>query len=114
MADHLKPGGLLLLEPWFSPRQWTVGRLNANFVDQPDLKLARISISRRGGNLSFNDEHFLDASKKRIEYFVERLELGLFAPEDYVDSFRYAGLRFEHDKRGLFGRGLYIGHKPLE
>lgn len=36
MAQHLKPGGLLVLEPWFSPKQWTVGRLSANFVDQPN------------------------------------------------------------------------------
>jgi SAM-dependent methyltransferase len=114
MADRLKPGGLLLLEPWFSPRQWMVGRLHANFVDQPDLKLARISISKRRGNLSFNDEHFLVASKKGIEYFVERLELGLFTPEDYVEAFRDAGLRVEHDKKGLISRGLYIGRKPTE
>jgi hypothetical protein len=114
MADHVKPGGLILLEPWFSPRQWIVGHMHANFVDQPDLKLARISISKRRGNLSFNDEHFLVASKKRVEHFVERLELGLFTPEDYVEAFLDAGMRVQHDKKGLFGRGLYIGRKPME
>jgi hypothetical protein len=114
MVNHLKPGGLLLLEPWFSPNQWNIGHLQGIFVNQPDLKLARMSISKRRGNLSFNDEHFLVATKNGVKHFVERFEMGLFTTEDYIDSLRKAGLRVKHDRNGLMGRGLYIGLKPLK
>ena len=114
MAKHLKQGGVLIIEPWFSPDQWTDGYLAANFVDQRDLKIARLSISKRKKGLSINDEHHLVGSPRGIKYFVERLELGLFTPENYVDAFENAGLQVSHDKDGLMGRGLYIGIKPLD
>lgn len=111
MAQHLKPGGLLLLEPWLTPDRWSPGRLGANFVNLPDLKLARFSISKRRGNLSVNDEHHLVASRRGIEYFVERLEMGLFTPENYREALKNAQLKVIHNRNGLIGRGLYLGIK---
>ena len=112
MSYHLKPRGLLLLEPWFTPDQWHIGHLHANFVDKPGLKLARMSISKRKGRLSLNDEHTLVASPTTIEYFVERLEMGLFTDKEYRDAFKRAALEVIHHPEGPIGRGLYIGLKP--
>jgi ubiquinone/menaquinone biosynthesis C-methylase UbiE len=113
MARHLKPGGLLVLEPWITPDRWSIGHLSANFVNEPDLKLARLSISKRRAHLSINNEHHLVASTKGIEYFVERLEMGLFTKGEYRDAFKDAGLRVGYDFEGLIGRGLYFGSKPV-
>jgi SAM-dependent methyltransferase len=113
MSQRLNPGGLLVLEPWLTPDRWNFGFIHANFVDRPDLKLARMSISKRRRGLSVNDEHHLVASPKGIEYFVERLELGLFTDEDYRKSLKNAGLEVSHDNEGLIGRGLYFGLRPL-
>lgn len=113
IGAHLKPGGVALVEPWFSPNQWSVGHLSANFVNQSHLKIARISISERRGSLSINDMHHLIGTPTKVEYFVERLESGLFTMEDYVDAFRRANLKVKHDREGLMGRGLYVGVKPL-
>jgi ubiquinone/menaquinone biosynthesis C-methylase UbiE len=114
MARHLKDGGILIIEPFFGPDQWTVGFMHANFVDKPDLKLARISISERRRNLSVNKMHYLVASKKGIRYFIEPLELGLFTPQEYLGAFRMAGLDTLFDSEGLIGRGLYIGVKTAQ
>jgi ubiquinone/menaquinone biosynthesis C-methylase UbiE len=114
MTRHLKNGGILIVEPWFSPEQWNVGSMHANFVDQHDLKLARISISERLGNLSVNKMHYLVGSKKGIRYFIEPLELGLFTPQEYLGAFRIAGLNTLFDVEGLIGRGLYIGVKTAQ
>lgn len=113
IAEHLKAGGVAFVEPWFSPSQWSVGRLSANFVNQPSLKIARIGTSERRGSLSVNDMHHLVGTPMGVEYFLERLESGLFTMEDHVDAFRRANLKVKHHQQGLMGRGLYIGVKPL-
>jgi ubiquinone/menaquinone biosynthesis C-methylase UbiE len=109
MASHLKPGGVLVVEPWPTPKQWQIGRLGANIVDEPNLKVARFSISKARGKLSVQDLHHLVATPHRIEHFVERLEMGLFNRDEYLDAFRQARLETIYDPEGLMGRGLYIG-----
>ncbi len=113
MARHLKPGGVSVVEPWPTPNQWQIGRLGANFVDEPDLKVARFSISKARGKLSVLDLHHLVASSNRIEHFVERLEMGLFTQDEYLDAFRSARLEAEFDSEGLMGRGLYLATSAL-
>jgi len=111
MARHLLPGGVLLVEPWFSPEQWKPGRVSALFVDQPDLKISRMNISEATDRLSFFVFHYVVGTPEGIEYFTERHELGLFTHDEYLDAFRKPGLEVIHDPEGLDGRGLYIGLK---
>ena len=49
MAAHLAPGGRLVVEPFFEPHVWRDGQVNADFVDDADLKIARVSVSRSDG-----------------------------------------------------------------
>jgi len=114
MAHHLKPGGALVVESWPTPKQWQNGRLGANFVDEPNLKIARFGISKARGRLSVQDLHHLVATPNRIQYFVERLEMGLFTHDEYLDTFRQAKLETAYDPEGLMGRGLYIGTRPVD
>lgn len=112
MARHLLPGGVLIVEPWFTPGQWKPGRVSALIVDQPDLKISRINISEAEGLLSFFVFHYTVGTPQGIEYFTEKHELGLFTQEEYLEAFHKAGLEVLHDPEGLDGRGLYIGLKP--
>ena len=112
MTRHLLSGGVLIVEPWFTPEQWKPGRVSALFVDQPDLKISRMNISEAEGLLSFFVFHYTVATPEGIEYFTERHELGLFTHEEYLEVFHKAGLETIHDPEGLDGRGLYIGSKP--
>jgi len=114
MASHLKPGGVLLVEPWFSPDSWKTGKVHALFVDQPDLKITRMNISERKDRLSFFNFHYLVGTHEGIEHFTELHELGLFTESEYMDAFRAAGLDTLYDPVGLDGRGLYIGVKKAE
>lgn len=111
MARHLNPGGVLLLEPWFSPGVWQNNRPHALFIDEPDLKVARMNVSRQEGRESVLEFHYLIATPQGIESFTEKLRLFLFTPEEYLEAFKKAGLEVEHDPQGLIGRGLYIGKK---
>jgi ubiquinone/menaquinone biosynthesis C-methylase UbiE len=111
MTKHLLPGGVLIVEPWFTPEQWNPGRVSALFVDEPDLKISRINISEVDVNLSFFIFHYTVGTPQGIEYFTERHELGLFTHEEYLGAFRNAALEVTRDPEGLDGRGLYIGLK---
>lgn len=111
MSRHLSVGGVLLVEPWFSLEQWRVGYIHTLHVDKPELKITRMSIGGKRENISTLDFHYLVGTVQGIEYFTEHHELGLFTHADYMNSFRAAGLEVFHDKKGLDGRGLYIGRK---
>lgn len=112
MSRHLVEGGVLLIEPWFAPDEWREGTPHATYVDQPDLKIARVNISEREGDVSVVNFHFLVATGGKVDYFTERHELGLFSEQAYLDAFEDAGLDTIHDPEGIANRGLYIGVKP--
>jgi ubiquinone/menaquinone biosynthesis C-methylase UbiE len=113
MVRHLKPGGMLVIEPWFSPEDWHPGKVFATFVDEPDLKIARINRNGVEGILSFFDFHYLVGTPQGIDYFEERHELGLFTIDEYKLAFRDCDLEVIHDPFWLNARGLYLGLKPL-
>ena len=109
MARHLEPGGVLVVEPWLSPEAWVDRHVGAVFVDEPELKIARMNVGEREGNLSIFEFEYLVGTPNGLERFNERHELGLFTVEQYLEAFRAAGLEVDHDPEGPMGRGLYIG-----
>jgi ubiquinone/menaquinone biosynthesis C-methylase UbiE len=114
MSQHLFPGGVVLVEPWFTPKQWHPGREYVIQVNKPDLKIVRMSHSSQKGNISIIEFQYLIGTSKGIERDSEILEMGLFTKKEYLDAFRSAGLIVSHDPIGVYGRGLYIGVKPLD
>lgn len=112
MAAHTNPGGLVLVEPWFTPESFWPDHLTANFLDEEDLKVAWMYVQRKKGALSILDIHYMVGTQDGIGTFTETHEIGLFSQAEYEDAFREAGLEVEHDATGLFARGLYIGRRP--
>lgn len=111
---HLKPGGVMVIEPWFTPDAWFPGNIHATFVDEPRLKISRMNLSGQEGNLSFFIFHYLVGTPEGIEYFTERHELGLFTVDEYLSTFHAFGLEVMRDPLWLNGRGLYVALKPLK
>jgi hypothetical protein len=112
MGRHLRDPGLLMVEPWFSPQDWEIGRLHGVFIDRPDLKLARINRAERDGDLAILNLHYLVGTSDGVEHLTERHALRLFTDAEYRAAFRGAGLVVSHDPDGVDGRGLYIGSSP--
>lgn len=112
MANHLRKGGILIIEPWLTPEAWNAGTIHANFIDEPELKIARMNISSVEGKLSYFDFHYLIGTPEGFDYFTERHELGLFEMEEMNTALKDAGLDVTYDEKGLTGRGLYIGRMP--
>ena len=108
MAAHLNPGGVLIVEPWLTPDVWVVDRPHLLSIDEPDLKIARMTISGREGRLAIMNFEYLIGTPAGIETFSERHAAALFTDEEYRQAFVAAGLVVDHDPEGLIGRGLYI------
>jgi SAM-dependent methyltransferase len=109
MARHLQRGGVLLVEPFFTPDQWEGGHVSANFVDHDDLKIARMNVSAPAAAEVTMTFHYLIGTPDGVRYETEDHTVGLFSHGQYVEAFRGAGLEPEHDEEGLMGRGLYLG-----
>jgi ubiquinone/menaquinone biosynthesis C-methylase UbiE len=111
MARHLENDGVLVIEPWFTPDKWHTPSVHARFIDEPDLKIARVNTSFQEGRLSYFDLHYLVGTPEGTEHFVERHELGLFETEEMQAALEDAGLETTYDAEGLTGRGLFVGLK---
>jgi SAM-dependent methyltransferase len=110
MARHLAPGGVLVVEPWYTHETWEDGHLAVLTVDEPDRKAARVSVASRRGDMSALDFDIVVATAAGTEHVHERHELRLFRIDQYVDAFAAAGLvDVEVDDDGLYGLGLVVG-----
>lgn len=112
MVSHLRPGGVLIVEPWFTPEAFKPGTMHSMFVEKPELRIARMNISRARRGLSILDMHYMVATPRGIRYFKEPLELGLFTRTDYEKALEGSRLSVHYDSAGLTGRGLYLGVAP--
>jgi ubiquinone/menaquinone biosynthesis C-methylase UbiE len=110
---HLKSGGVLILEPWFTKSDFRVGEPGLTIHDGPDVKVARLFVSEVRGDLSIMDMHYVVAERgRRVKHYVDRHELGLFERRRTLAHMRRAGLKSSFRKDGLMpGRGLFIGVK---
>ena len=109
---HLKPGGILIMEPFLSKKTYDAKRLSALFVDQPDVKIARINQSKREGNIAILDFHYLIGTAQGVAYIKDRHELALFEPSRVLALMKQNSFSARFLKDGLLpGRGLYVGIK---
>jgi 2-polyprenyl-3-methyl-5-hydroxy-6-metoxy-1,4-benzoquinol methylase len=107
-ARHLNPNGLMLVEPWFTPEQWSPGRPHMITVSEERLKVCRMNISETRDGSSFFKFHYLVGTPERVTHLTEDHTLGLFTTDEMKNAFSSAGLSVEFDEQGIFGRGLYI------
>ena len=114
LARHLKPGGVLVVEPWLTPAMLRPEHVGAVFVNQPKLKIARMNILKVKGRLSILKFHYLIGTPAGVDYMTESDEFGLFTHAEYQAAFHKAGLKVTYNRKGLIGRGLYIGLKPSD
>jgi ubiquinone/menaquinone biosynthesis C-methylase UbiE len=112
-AKHLKTGGLVLIEPWFTKSTFIEGSPHMQTYDGRDIKIARLCVSKTRGNLSVHDMHYLVAERsKGVIYYVDRHELGLFETDKTLTIMKKAGFHPKFLKSGLNkDRGLLVGEK---
>lgn len=109
--DHLNPGGLLLLEPWFTPENYT-GKIGMSTYEKNDLKICRMAHGYADGIYSILNFHYLIATPdKGVRHLDERHELRMTSTEEMMSALNQAGFIARFDNTGLIGRGMYYGTK---
>jgi SAM-dependent methyltransferase len=106
--EHLTPGGVVLVEPWFPPGTLDTGRVTTNTAEADGVRVTRVSRVEVEGRLSrlHFDYEIVDATGSRRASEVH--ELGLFTSGELLERFRNAGLAVDYDPKGLSDRGLYV------
>jgi SAM-dependent methyltransferase len=109
MAGHVRPGGALIVEPWFTPEEWRPGRQLILAGQIGTDKVYRMSTGVAERQSSVLLYHYLRSTPNSLEHYTERVELGLFTRDEMTWAFESAGMQVRYDSAGLIGRGLYCG-----
>jgi SAM-dependent methyltransferase len=109
LAAHVRPGGVVLVEPWFPPGVLHVGRISLETVDDGDVRIVRMAYSEEAGRQSLTHFRYLVGRPGSITHEEETHELGLFTVEEMRAAFEAAGLAATYEEGGPSGRGLWIG-----
>jgi ubiquinone/menaquinone biosynthesis C-methylase UbiE len=112
-ANHLKKGGVLIVEPWFTKSVYRVGVPGMTTYDGEETKIARLNTTKVEGDLSIMEMNYLIAEKNEdIKHFSDIHELGLFEHDKTLEFMEKANFKSEYLKNGLMkDRGLFIGVK---
>ncbi|HEU5110837.1 MAG TPA: class I SAM-dependent methyltransferase [Micromonosporaceae bacterium] len=113
MADHLRPGGVLVIDPWWFPERFLDGYVSDAVVRDGDRTVARIAQSVRVGDAVRQEAHYVVADRAGVRHFVNVQWVTLFARAEYLAAIDRAGCDGEYldgdDPRALSGRGLFVG-----
>ncbi|NUP03634.1 MAG: class I SAM-dependent methyltransferase [Nonomuraea sp.] len=95
MAEHLEPGGVLVVEPWYFPENFLDGHVGGHTLVEDGLAISRMTHSRREGGKSRLEVRFRVADRDGFKDFAEVLYSSLFTQEQYLTAFGKAGCRAE-------------------
>ncbi len=109
MSDHLNPGGLLLVDPWFEPGEMTDGWIATRVGEREGLAVCRISRTVILDAVSRLEFEYLIGTPDGIERRSEVHELGLFTQGQMESAFAAAGLEVERKPETWGMRGVYVG-----
>jgi SAM-dependent methyltransferase len=114
MASHLRPGGVLVVEAWFTPGQLVPPWVRAQVVEEPDRVILRSSRMRyRGdddGGVTDLEFQYLVTTVDGSSVIPEQHTTGVYTADRYLAAARRAGLDATFAPEGSpLGRGLLVG-----
>lgn len=113
MAQHVAPGGLLVIEPWLTPENFWHGNVKLEVSEQRDRKIASMYVAKEENGVAILERHFLIGEPTGVRHFVEVHREGLFRGSDIIDPIQSNGFEIVHDDPfGLHGWGLFVARRP--
>jgi ubiquinone/menaquinone biosynthesis C-methylase UbiE len=111
IASHLFPGGVAIVEPWLTPREYRVGSVHLLTYSSPTIKIARADVAQRRGRKSILRMHYLIARRGGpVIHRVDDHRLTLFTKSEMRQAFHRAGLEVRYFRKGISRgrRGAYV------
>jgi SAM-dependent methyltransferase len=105
---HLSPGGVAIVEPWFTPEMFFHGRVFVNTTEGDGVTVCRMSHSSVEGRMSRVRFEYLIGRADGLTRASELHELGLFTTDEMRACFTAAGLACDYDPVGPTNRGLFV------
>ncbi|MFB9904175.1 class I SAM-dependent methyltransferase [Allokutzneria oryzae] len=112
MGDHLEPGGVIVIEPWWFPDTYTSGWVAGDIIREGEYTIGRVSHAVRDGGVSRMQVHYTVATPEGSRYFLDEHECTLFTREQYDNAFAAAGfvdLEFIQGREPARPVGLFVG-----
>lgn len=108
MAAHLRPGGVLVFEPWHTPDTWLPERSDrVEELRRGDLEVRRAVCCSTVDTTSVFRFEFVVRGSGDEQRFAETHELTLFTTAQLHEAAAAAGLTLSHLDSPPFRRGLY-------
>lgn len=111
MARHLRPRGLLMVEPFLRPEECIHGYMHHMLIEQPEIRIVRMATTRVEDGVYISDMHHLISTPQATRHVVEHHEMALFSDASYRRAFEAVGLHTEIDPVGLTNRRLVLGQR---
>ncbi|WP_119728823.1 class I SAM-dependent DNA methyltransferase [Thermomonospora amylolytica] len=110
---HLNPGGVIVVEPWYSPENALSGQVLGDVVTVDGQTISRLSHAVVEGRAHRMTVHYLVAdSESGIRHFTDLHVLSLFTRQEYETAFAEAGVAsVEFLETGRGRPGLLVGVK---
>lgn len=116
-SHHVKPGGVLIIEPWFQLSKFKEGLADMWLYDSKDLKVARANFSiLKNENKSILKSHLLIAENNiGVSHYTIKQTLSLFQPNKILQILRKNGFEVKTVEKSLFlpGTDFYVAVKTL-
>ena len=112
-AAAVRPGGVVVLEPWIDREDFHDGQPFLQTYESDDLKIARASVSTVRDDFAVIDMKWVVAGRGRsVETFDEVHELRFVPTAQMISIFADAGIRLRFREAGLSPtRGLLVGKR---
>ncbi len=114
-ARHLSPGGVVVIEPWWSPDTFTTDYVRGDVVMVDGRTISRVSHSVWSEErvASRMEVHYVVAEPGiGIRHFTDVHVMTLFSRKEYEHAFRQAGLSVEFVEYEQASPGLFVGVLP--
>ncbi|MEU6714053.1 class I SAM-dependent methyltransferase [Nonomuraea sp. NPDC046802] len=111
-ARHLEPGGVAVIEPWWSPDTFLPGYVQGDVVKVDGRTISRVSHSVRLEERAASrmEIHWVVAEPATgISHHTEVHTMTLFSTQEYLAAFERAGFSAEYVEHELGGPGMYVG-----
>ena len=115
LAAHVAPSGLLILDGWIRPDEWSEGyRPEPEIARDDEMTVVRLAVGRREGSITELDMHHLVQTAGGVDYFMESHRLALTPTAEYVSAVESAGLSVQVITDYMPGRDRMVGLKTAK